>query len=76
VNKPHRKKPVVHPLVQYLEAKRLSQQEFGDSVGVSQGLVWQWLNWRTGITPAKAREIEKVHGIPRLRLLYPEERAA
>lgn len=76
MNKPRRKKNAVHPLVPYLESKRLSQQEFADSIGVSQGLVWQWLNWRTGISRDKARDIERVHGIPRMRLLYPEERAA
>ena len=59
-----------------MEAKGLSQKALGESVGVSQGLVWQWITGRCGITSAKAREIEKVTGIPRLTLLYPDERGA
>jgi transcriptional regulator with XRE-family HTH domain len=60
----------------YLERTGLSQQQFAEKLKVSQGLVWQWLNGETAISPDKARAIEALTGIPRIRLLYPEERAA
>src|SRR3990167_5485260 len=34
----------------YLKKYRLSQERFGKKIGVSQGLVWQWLEGRTLIT--------------------------
>lgn len=74
MSKPRRKKIIVHPLVPYMEEHGLSQKALGDSLGVSQGLVWQWITGRCGITSEKAREIEKLTGIPRLTLLYPDER--
>jgi transcriptional regulator with XRE-family HTH domain len=59
-----------------MEANGLSQKQFGDKVGVSQGLVSQWLTGDTKMTPERAKEIEELTGIPRLQLLYPEEQAA
>jgi DNA-binding transcriptional regulator YdaS (Cro superfamily) len=43
----------------YLEKHELSQEQFAKQIGVSQGLVWQWLNGHTRITAEKAVEIEK-----------------
>ena len=43
----------------YLEAKQLSQDQFAKIAGVSQGLVWQWLNRRTTITAERAIDIER-----------------
>lgn len=65
----------------YLEKQGLSQEAFAKSIGVSQGLVWQWLDGRTRITAERAIEIEKKTGgaITRRDLrpdLYPDERAA
>lgn len=60
----------------YLLKQRISQKEFGDSLGVSQGLVSQWVTGETQVSPRWAKKIEEQHGIPRLLLLYPEERAA
>lgn len=41
----------------YLEKTGLSQEQFGKLVGVSQGLVWQWIEGRTGITLERVRQI-------------------
>ena len=57
-------------LAQYLEQEKLTQEEFGKRVGagVSQGLIWQWLEWLTDpargtrITAERAIEIEAATG--------------
>ena len=46
----------------YLETKELSQEQFAKDIGVTQGLVWQWLNGRTRITPERAKQIEEKTG--------------
>lgn len=47
----------------YLAEKELSQEAFAKQIGVSQGLVWQWLDGRTRITAERAIEIdEKTNG--------------
>lgn len=43
----------------YLKKHECSQQEFADKIGVSQGLVWQWLEGHTRITAERALEIEE-----------------
>lgn len=43
----------------YLEKHQLSQEQFAKQIGVSQGLVWQWIEGRTRITAERAVEIEK-----------------
>lgn len=43
----------------YLKKYRLSQERFGKKIGVSQGLVWQWLEGRTLITAERAVGIER-----------------
>jgi hypothetical protein len=45
---------------EYLEKQDLSQKEFGDQIGVSQGLVWQWIEGRTRIDPKHFEKIEEV----------------
>jgi len=42
----------------YLEKHKLSQEQFAKLLGVSQGLVWQWLEGKTRITAERAKEIE------------------
>lgn len=42
----------------FLAAKGLSQEAFAKQLGVSQGLVWQWLSGKTRITAERAKEIE------------------
>lgn len=48
----------------YLEKHKLSQKEFGAKLGVSQGMVWQWIRWLedqdkgTRITAERAVQIE------------------
>ncbi len=37
----------------------VTQASFAKELGVSQGLVWQWLNGRTKITPKRAKQIEQ-----------------
>lgn len=46
----------------YLMKRGLSQEEFGKMIGVSQGLVWQWLEGRTRITAERAKEIDEKTG--------------
>lgn len=46
-------------IADYLARKNLSQAEFARRVGVSEGLVWQWINGRTAITAEKAVAIER-----------------
>lgn len=43
----------------YLETHGDSQEQFAKRIGVSQGLVWQWLEGRTRITAERAIEIEE-----------------
>jgi|GEM_PF-710553 len=38
----------------------VTQASFAKELGVSQGLVWQWLNGRTKITPERAKQIELI----------------
>jgi transcriptional regulator with XRE-family HTH domain len=79
VGKPIRKKRIAAipvDLERYMEKHGLSQQHLADKLKVSQGLVWQWLNGVTAISPEKAKDLEDITGIPRIRLLYPEERIA
>ena len=53
-------------LSEFLEQEKLTQEDFGQRVGsgVSQGLIWQWLEWLedptrgTRITAERAIEIE------------------
>lgn len=61
-------------LREYIE-KNGGQTAFARRLGVSQGLVWQWLNGRTRITPDKAKEIEDMTGgaCTRIELLYGDE---
>ena len=47
-------------LAAYLESEELSQQAFGEKLGVSQGLVHQWLTMATKITAERAVQIETV----------------
>lgn len=47
-------------LQSYLKKHQISQEAFAKSLGVSKGLVWQWLNGRTEITGRWAVEIERV----------------
>lgn len=43
----------------YLKKHDLSQDDFAKSIGVTQGLVWQWLEGRQRITAERALEIEE-----------------
>ena len=45
-------------LREYVE-KNGGQTQFGKVLGVSQGLVWQWLEGKTRITAERALEIER-----------------
>lgn len=46
----------------YLSTAQITQKEFAQSLGVSQGLVWQLMNGRCRITAERARDIERVTG--------------
>lgn len=46
----------------YLTEKELSQEAFAKQIGVSQGLVWQWISGKTRITAERAVEIEQKTG--------------
>ncbi|MGE0383454.1 MAG: transcriptional regulator [Gammaproteobacteria bacterium] len=43
----------------YLKEHELTQDQFAKLIGVSQGLVHQWLKGRTSITPERAADIER-----------------
>lgn len=43
----------------YLKKHELTQEDFAIKLGVSQGLIWQWLDGRTRITAERAVEIEE-----------------
>lgn len=63
----------------YLKQERISQSEFARRLGVSQGMVWQWLNAKRQIAGEKVLPIEKVTAgkVSRHELrpdLYPRER--
>lgn len=48
---------------QYLSADGApSQDQFAKLLGVTQGLVWQWLNGRTRITAERCIAIERATG--------------
>ena len=49
-------------LADYLSSKQISQDDFAKRLGVTQGLVSQWLTARTRITAERALEIEKATG--------------
>jgi DNA-binding transcriptional regulator YdaS (Cro superfamily) len=49
-------------LSEYLSSKSQSQDEFAKQLGVTQGLVWQWLSARTRITAERALQIETETG--------------
>lgn len=49
-------------IFQYLEARGIQQAEFARQLGVSPGLVWQWLNDETKITAERAVQIEEATG--------------
>lgn len=42
----------------YLESNDITQSAFAARLGVTQGLVWQWLEKRTTITAERAIQIE------------------
>lgn len=46
-------------ITEFISANRLTQKEFGDLVGASQGLVSQWLSGDTQITAERAKTIEE-----------------
>lgn len=43
-----------------MEVKRVTQGEFANQLGVTQGLVHQWISGRTRITAERAKQIEEV----------------
>lgn len=47
---------------QYREKHALSQKAFGDLVGVSQGMVWQWESHETNLTLDKVKKVAIVTG--------------
>lgn len=60
-------------IAEHLAANKLTQKAFGEALStdtrkVGQGLVWQWINGDTAITPQMAVAIWRRFGIPRQRL--------
>jgi DNA-binding transcriptional regulator YdaS (Cro superfamily) len=49
-------------LDQYLSEFDVSQTEFARRIGVSQGMVWQWLNQRRRIAAENVLAIENATG--------------
>lgn len=64
------KKPESTVIERHLEKHGLSQEEFAKKFkpAVSQGLIWQWIEWLknpkkgTRITAERAKEIEEITG--------------
>lgn len=49
-------------LTEYLKTTGITQTQFAESLGVSQGLVHQWIKGITKITGERAVQIEQVTG--------------
>jgi DNA-binding transcriptional regulator YdaS (Cro superfamily) len=47
-------------LSEYLKAKKLTQAEFANAIGKSQGMVSHWIKGRYPVEPADAKKIEAV----------------
>lgn len=47
-------------LSEYLKTKKMSQLEFANLIGKSQGMVSHWINGRHKIKPEDAKTIEKI----------------
>jgi DNA-binding transcriptional regulator YdaS (Cro superfamily) len=63
-------------LAQYLNDSKVSQTDFARRIGVSQGMVWQWLNGRRRVAAENVLAIEEASGgaVTRYELrpdLYP-----
>lgn len=68
-------------LSEYLKSEKVSQKELARRVGVTQGMVWQWLNERRRISAERVIDIEiATNGrVQRHDLrpdIYPRERSA
>lgn len=64
-------------IADYLSHKALSQQDFADLIGVSQGMVHQWIKGKTPVTPTKCVRIERVtQGLVSRKDLHPDDWAA
>lgn len=46
-------------IAEYLQKHDLSQEQFAKKVGVSQGLVWQWINGKTKVRAERVAGIEE-----------------
>lgn len=46
----------------YMARRRLTQTAFAKEVGVTQGMVWQWLSGYRPISPESAIKIEEATG--------------
>lgn len=64
-------------IADYLSHKALSQQDFADLIGVSQGMVHQWIRGKTPVTPTKCVRIERAtEGLVSRKDLHPNDWAA
>ena len=60
-------------ILNYMERHGLTQTDFGRRIGVSQGMVWQWLNGYRPIGAERAVAIEKkTRGEIKRRHLRPD----
>ncbi len=60
-------------LIEYLRENQVTQAAFAARLGVTQGLVSQWLNGTTVITPERAKSIEDAtEGAVRRHELRPD----
>lgn len=58
----------------YLSKNNISQADFADSIGVTQGMVYQWINKDRPVTPIKCVEIEnKTNGQVSRKDLRPDD---
>ena len=47
---------------QYLKDTQTTQADFGSMLGVTQGLVYQWISGKTKVTATRAIQIERATG--------------
>lgn len=67
------KKRKVREVRAYIEKHQLTQEDFGRMVGVSQGMVWQWIEGKRAVSPRRARRIfEATNGEISLHTLCPD----
>lgn len=51
------RKPGLKQLEAYIKKHKMKQADFGRRVGVTQGMVWQWIHGKRAVGPVRAHRI-------------------